>query len=251
MRGVTASLLLLGALVLNGEIRAASESTPLGLHTQQSRNAQSNSRSSVDADTGVNHAADWGLKPEEWVRYRQLMHGPVGIVSPNLDPLTALGIEARSDEERRHYAELQVRTEGRRVEKLLAYQRAYDEAWKRLFPALKPVRADESTLSSPTNVTARSEPGRFAVFVKAACPACDERVKALQASGRAFDLYMVGSLNDDSRIRQWAARVGIDPAKVRSHLITLNHDAGRWLSLSLPGGLPAVVREANGQWQRE
>ena len=46
-------------------------------------------------------AKDWGLEPEEWTRYRHLMQGPLGIYSPNLDPLTALGIEARTSDERR------------------------------------------------------------------------------------------------------------------------------------------------------
>lgn len=48
----------------------------------------------------------------------------------------------------------------------------------------------------------------------------------------------------------WAKRAQIDPARVRSSSITLSHDGGRWLSLGLPGDLPAVVREVNGQWQR-
>jgi len=52
-----------------------------------------------------------------------------------------------------------------------------------------------------------------------------------------------------ARIRDWAKRANVDPARVRSGGITLNHDGGRWLSLSLPGDLPAVVREVNGQWQ--
>src|SRR3546814_5294763 len=65
-------------------------------------------------------ARDWGLGTEEWTRYEELMDGPLGIYSPNLDPLSALGVEARSDEERRRYAELQVHAESRRVEKLLA-----------------------------------------------------------------------------------------------------------------------------------
>ena len=43
----------------------------------------------------------------------------------------------------------------------------------------------------------------------------------------------------------------IDPARVRAGSITLNHDGGRWLSLGLPGDLPAAVREVNGQWQRQ
>jgi hypothetical protein len=38
---------------------------------------------------------------------------------------------------------------------------------------------------------------------------------------------------------------------VRTRTITLNHDGGRWLSLGLPGELPAVVRQVNGQWQRQ
>ena len=46
------------------------------------------------------------------------MEGPLGIYSPNLDPLSALGVEARSDEERRRYAEMQVKAEARRVEGL-------------------------------------------------------------------------------------------------------------------------------------
>ena len=45
------------------------------------------------------HARDWGLSAEDWTRYRELMQGPLGVYSPALDPLTALGIEARSEED--------------------------------------------------------------------------------------------------------------------------------------------------------
>lgn len=87
------------------------------------------STSQIDQSHDEKLARDWGLRQEEWTRYRELMAGPLGIYSPNLDPLSALGTEARSDQERQHYAELQVQAEARRVDKLLAYQRAYDEAW--------------------------------------------------------------------------------------------------------------------------
>jgi integrating conjugative element protein (TIGR03759 family) len=89
------------------------------------------------------------------------------------------------------------------------------------------------------------------VFVKDACPACDQAALRLQAAGMEFDIYVVDSRADDARIRAWAQRIGIGPAKVRSGRITLNHDSGRWLSLGLPGDLPAVVRQVNGQWQRQ
>lgn len=196
------------------------------------------------------NARDWGLRLEEWTRYREVMRGPLGIFSPNLDPLTALGIEARSDEERRRYAELQVQVEARRVEKTLAYQRAYDAAWQRLHPGMQRVNLPGANqTSSATGVP--GDANRLAVFIKDGCAPCGQLVQQLQTSGAEFDLYMVGSRQDDARIRDWAKRARIDPTRVRSGSITLNHDAGRWLSLGLQGDLPAVVRQIGGEWQRQ
>ncbi|MBS0417979.1 MAG: TIGR03759 family integrating conjugative element protein [Proteobacteria bacterium] len=223
-------------------------------------------RPSSEQDLSAQSARDWGLTREEWVRYKQLMRGPLGIYSPTLDPLTALGTEARTDSERRHIAEVQVRMEAQRVEKLLAYQRAYDAAWKRIYPALPPFlepaqRPPNTPLSAAFQTGAtpmpgaspmpRAAPARLAVFVKEDCPVCDQRVKDLEGSGQAFDLYMIGTRGDDARIRAWATRLKIDPAKVRAGIITLNHDGGRWFSIGLPGSVPAVLHSVNGQWLRE
>jgi integrating conjugative element protein (TIGR03759 family) len=251
MKALPAAAILLGSLsmlMLLPPSKALAQSN----RAIESHITHSQAQSSVDAKLEEHLARDWGLKAEEWTRYRQIMQGPLGVYSPNLDPLSALGIEARSDEERRRYAELQVQAEGRRVEKLLAYQRAYGDAWKRLYPTLSPVSpsAPGAPTRAPMNVTAGAQE-RLAVFIKDNCTACEQRVKQLQGSGRAFDLYMVGSRQDDTRIRQWAARVGIDAAKVRDRTVTLNHDAGRWLSIGGHGELPAVVREVGGRWQRE
>jgi integrating conjugative element protein (TIGR03759 family) len=217
-----------------------------------SRIQQSEPRLSRDAALEERLARDWGIQPQEWARYRRLMQGPLGIYSPSLDPLTALGIEAQTSEERRRYAELQVRMEARRVEKILAYQRAYDAAWKRAYPTLPPVEsASASSPNTPRAPLPEDNDGRLAVFVKENCTSCAERVKQLQAAGRAFDLYLVGSRHEDARIRAWAAQVGIDPAKVRARTITLNHDEGRWLSIGGRGELPAVLKLIDGQWQPE
>ncbi|CAK0039102.1 integrating conjugative element protein%2C PFL_4693 family [Burkholderia pseudomallei] len=203
--------------------------------------ATSIERASPIAASDEVRAHAWGLDATEWSRYQQLMQGPLGIYSPNIDPLTALGIEARSDAERQHYAELQVRAEAQRVQKELVYQHAYDAAWKRLFPDQVPVRS----LTSPSRPdVSPAHTGRLAVFIKDDCPVCDARVRQLQASGTAFDIYMVGSRGDDARIRAWAQRVGIDPTRVRARTITLNHDAGRWLMLGGQGTLPAVLSDA-------
>lgn len=216
-----------------------------GVATAQTRAATSASATSIERGSPTAASDDararaWGLDATEWSRYQQLMQGPLGIYSPNLDPLTTLGVEARSDAERQHYAELQVRAEAQRVQKELAYQQAYDAAWKRLHPDLTPVR---SLTATPRPGASIAHAGRLAVFVKDDCPACDARVRQLQTSGAAFDIYMVGSHGDDARIRAWAQRVGIDPAKVRARTITLNHDAGRWLMLGGQGTLPVVLSD--------
>jgi integrating conjugative element protein (TIGR03759 family) len=234
--------LLLSALAL--------VSLDAGAQTQGSRENLSDVQTSGIAPLSNEQLArDWGLKPEEWTRYRQLMQGPLGVYSPNVDPLSALGIEAQSEDERQRYAELQVLAEARRVEKLLAYQRAYDIAWRKQFPGLLPVNLAGS--KPPTGLRAPQGSGRLALFVKADCPPCVRQIKSLQSAGTAFDLYLVGSRQDDSRIRRWARQVGLEPTKVRDRIITLNHDGGHWLSLGLPGELPALVREVNGQWQRQ
>jgi len=193
-------------------------------------------------------ARDWGLEPDEWARYQRLMAGPLGMLSPHLDPLTVLGIEARSEAEREHYAQLEVRVEGERVARILEYQRAYDSAWKRLYPHLQPVQFPPT---SPQPQLARViAPSRLAVFVKEPCSACEATIKTLQAQGRSFDIYMVG-LEDDAQLRSWAIRVDLSAAKVRARAITLNHDEGRWLAIGDASSLPAVLTQVNGQWQRE
>lgn len=211
-------------------------------YTQASVTQQSELQFSKEKNHDHQLAHAWGLKTEEWQRYRQLMEGPLGIYSPGLDPLTALGIEARSVQERERYAELQVRTEAQRVEKILSYQRAYDAAWQRLAPQLPRVSL---TANSPVQQTSR-----LAVFVRANCQPCIQQIKQLQAQNTAFDIYVVGK-QSDGELRAWAGRAGIDPEQVRTHLITLNHDAGRWQKLGISGDLPAILRKVNTQWQRQ
>lgn len=194
-------------------------------------------------------AQAWQLSTEEWDRYRNLMQGPLGIYSPNLDPLSALGIEARSTEERQRYALLQVQTEATRVEKLLAYQRAYDDAWAQQFPGQ--LRINLSEIEVPPLASPLQAAERLAVFVRADCRRCEQQVQRLQTTNSAFDVYVVDSQQDDRRIRQWALDVGIDAGKVRDRRITLNHDNGRWQSLGVAGELPAIVHRVDGQWVRQ
>lgn len=191
--------------------------------------------------TTTEQAQRWGLTSEEWSHYEQLKLGERGIWSPGLDPLTTLGIEATTDTKRQKYADLLVEKEYQRVEKELAFQRAYDAAWKRHFPELTPVAIGDS-------VQATSDNSRLAVFVRDNCAPCESRLKTLLHSPHPLDIYLVDSQNDDTRLRRWAVTQQIDIERVKKHDITLNHDAGRWLEIG-QAKMPAVLEKQGAQWQ--
>ncbi|WP_458127749.1 TIGR03759 family integrating conjugative element protein [Pseudomonas sp. Z2-11] len=204
-----------------------------------------NTQSAPLGRSNSEQATNWGLTEQEWTRFEKIQAGPRGFWSPNLDPLTALGVEAETDQERQRYAELQVALEAKRAERELAYQNAYTAAWAKLFPGLLPIQG----MASPPPANSSVAP-RQALFVEDNCAACNAQAKLLQSSDMAFDIYLVGSQGEDERVRSWARQAGIDPANVQRRQITLNHDRGRWFSLGAPGPLPATLQQVNGQWQR-
>lgn len=187
--------------------------------------------------TARSQAEQWGLTHEEWSRFEAHKLSERGIWSPSLDPLTLLGVEATSDAERQRYAELLVEKEYQRIEKELAFQRAYDAAWKRRFPDLMPVSTKE-TVKKDT---------RLAVFVRENCLACDMQLKTLLKGGNPLDIWLVGSADDDTRLKRWAQTQGIDPERVKKREITLNHDGGRWLHYG-QGRMPTVLEKQGDTW---
>ncbi|AZC39451.1 TIGR03759 family integrating conjugative element protein [Pseudomonas chlororaphis] len=245
---ITAIGSLIGLFLFSQNLLAATNLAP---RPSIQDSVETQSQASTQNAGQMELARKWGLSSQEWSRYQALMEGPRGTYSPGLDPLTALGIEARSADERRRYAELQVQAERQRIEKELAYQRAYDQAFSRLYPNEKVIQISSAPSSTATGQSALKSDGRLAIFVRDNCLPCFTQVKELQAQKQAFDLYFVGSQGDDEHIRRWAAIARIDPSAVRNRQITLNHDGGRWLGIGLGGDLPAVVREVNGKWQRQ
>ena len=64
----------------------------------------------------------WALSEDEWRRYRLLMQGVRGSVSPaTLSPIEVLGIHARDTQERRRYAEQWARMMREDAERILAF----------------------------------------------------------------------------------------------------------------------------------
>ncbi|HIG3497130.1 TPA: TIGR03759 family integrating conjugative element protein [Klebsiella pneumoniae] len=214
--------------------------------TVRTSSAQSSISTLQESSTGVlsaqQQAQQWGLSDSDWSRYQTLMKGDRGIMSPGLDPLTALGVETDNSAERRRLAELWVRHEYQRSEKELAFQREINAAWLRLYPETLAVN-----MGSNAAGIAHDTQGRLALFVKENCSRCDARLAAVLADDRPVDIYLVGG-NSDEAIRTWAIRHNIPVEKVRSRQITLNHDGGLWLRYG-QGQMPVILQQGENGWQ--
>lgn len=187
-------------------------------------------------------AQQWGLSDSDWSRYQMLMKGDRGIMSPGLDPLTALGVETDNSAERRRLAELWVKHEYQRTEKELAFQRDVNAAWLRLYPETLAVNMGANAAG-----IAHDTQGRLALFLKENCSRCDARLAAVLADNRAVDLYLVGIDSDDG-LRAWAVKHNIPVEKVRSRQITLNHDNGLWFRYGM-GQMPVILQQGESGWQ--
>lgn len=238
---IISAVILLGGCLMSAPLAAAQSvsGTTQPVQIEAGKSAESQTQSLQY------EAQEWGLSTEEYARFEVLMKGRRGIQSPGLDPLTTLGIEARSDEERRRLAEKWVQQEFARAEKELAFQREVDAAWKRLYGHVLPV-----SLGTAGRVVQGTAQRRQALFVQAEnCTACDARLASLLAGKQPFDIYVLGTKGDDNRLRAWARQKNIPAERVRKREITLNHDGG----LSLQYGLtttPVVMQQLpDGRWR--
>ena len=181
-------------------------------------------------------AAVWNLSAEDWTRYEELMAGRRGAWSPDADPLLVLGAHARTESERRRFAEAFVLAEHARVEGELAFERAVQAAWTRLFPG-------RPRLAAPAGGLSGAAVERYALVLDRDCGDCGRRVRSYFENGAPVDVYVRGAA-DDADLRAWAAEQAVDPGAVRAGLLTLNHGDG-----APPGAAGAVwARTAGSGW---
>lgn len=200
-------------------------------NVDQSRYQYSDEQQSQSEKSDTKEYEVWGLTRQDWKAYQNLMQGHRGLLSPNLDPITALGVEAETRIERRRLAEIHVLFEKERVEKEFAFQREVDQAWNRLYP--KAVMFDMEKIEQAQKQKESSyddHKGRLLFFTTVSnCAECDSALTALLKqvdAGRELDIF-IESATSDAQIRDWAKMHHIAPEKVRARTITLNHEKGK------------------------
>lgn len=200
---------------------------------------------SQNKDTATVEAKRWGLSEKEWSTYQEIMLGQGRYFWPDADPITVLGIYAKTDAEREHYAEMLAIQEYQLQKRFLLLNEAYLAAAKRLVgdePVLDMAKFDRyfdrgmgGRTTVPASTFGEGIGSRIVLFVSADCAGCTdyyERVRRLQSFGVVLDIYFVGTTED--QIIAWARERGIDPALVRQGTITLNRDDGNYARYGKP-----------------
>ncbi|NIB44037.1 TIGR03759 family integrating conjugative element protein [Pseudomaricurvus alkylphenolicus] len=203
----------------------------------------------------------WGLGNIEWQRYRSLMQGIRGSVSPStLSPIEVLGIHARTPTERRRYARMWAKMMREDAERILTFQLAYDTAQQELYPGTSLINADKLAQLKQTTTPKPQEEwqaeDRLLFFTQTDCSICDvlwDRLRSRLDSIRGIDVYFLDvAAGEEPRIRSWAADRQLDPAWLKERRVTLNIDGGllKKLSDSLdfdPSERPRVLRRRDEQ----
>lgn len=235
-------------------LTAAALALPLNAQSLPAQQGGTTPLGSQTATTQVNYSAwrdydrtQWDLTDADWTRYEEIMRGPRGVWSPNLDPLTALGVEARTSEERQRYAELVVMQEEKRAGKELEFTRAYAAAWAKLYPNAP--LFDTSLLPGAPDPNAPAnrpfEMGdRIVLFIDTKCTACRTIIDQVvdHTSGLLYphlDVYVLDATQE--QVQSWARNTQLRMAPIERGLMTLNLDEGLLQRLEKKAGVAAPV----------
>ena len=189
---------------------------------------------SVGTEASNYQSKIWNISTDDWIRYEQIMQVEGQYLWKDIDPITVLGLNARSASERNRYAEKLAKLEFTNAQKVILLDRAYNKAFHELYGKLPVVdpsklnigRAKASLLSVPKTSVKTEFGDRYIAFVNTQCSTCNRMVEQVLGSlqlGVSLDIHF----KKDSRqaITQWANKQGISAESVEVGTVTLNPDS--------------------------
>ncbi len=200
--------------------------------------------------TELHEAKVWGLTAEEEKRYLKLLKNKSKIYyeGRNLTPVDVLGLNAQSDAERIHFAELSAKHEALKVAQNIAWNNAFHEAYKRLFEDIPVVGDFDPAPYSPHAyrplnlsqgevlylfVESKDQVQTILMILKDAI---------LETPNTTLHLFFLNM--NDTDIQNWAKRYEIPPSLVKQRRITLNQGQLVYDALPVPKqATPLLVQE--------
>lgn len=190
-------------------------------------------------DVQKHEAKVWQLTDAEEKRYIQLMQSRSGVYYQGLrmSPIDILGLNARDDAEREHFADLAAKQEAQKVAQNIAWNNAFYQAYNKFFKDVPVVGDfDPSPYSPYAHQPIQLKPGeRLYLFVKA-----DDAVKTIlmqlvdaviRTPNTQLNLLFIDM--DSDAIQLWANRQQIPLALVNSQQVTLNDGKPQYDALTL------------------
>lgn len=203
----------------------------------------------------------WGLSQDEEKRYVALMQNRSGYYynqqKNQVSPVEVLGFNARTDQARARYAEMDAKQQFQHTAKYFAYNAAYIKASSELKAKLKlPVLRPFNTAKfSPFNYQPMAlKPGDHLVLftglqdeVKPITSALIESIE--RVPNLHLQVYFVGHGITKAQIEHWALAQNIPVNYVTNHQISLNFNQGQWARVNTTRHLPVLLLKRGGQTQ--
>lgn len=190
-------------------------------------------------DTQRLDAKVWGLTEQEESRYLQLMQSRSAIYYKDLrmTPVDVLGLNARTDNERRHFAELAARQEAQKVAQNIAWNNAFYQAYNELFKDVPVIGNFDPSPYSPYAHQPLSllEGEQLYFFIRPDDAVTTVLLQLIDAINRTQNtrLHLLFLDMDSDAIQLWANRHQIPISLVTSQQITLSAGEQQYAALSL------------------
>ncbi|WP_028389157.1 TIGR03759 family integrating conjugative element protein [Legionella fairfieldensis] len=212
-----------------------------GLSTYQDDITADQGMDDLTLDSKALHEAQvWGLSVEEEKRYLALMKNRSAFFYEglHLTPIDILGLNARNDAERTHFAQLAAHIEAQKVAQNLAWNQAFYKAYNTLFEGQTVIDSDfdprpySPVSHTPVQLKAGDE---LFLFIRLEDSAQSMAMMlsdaVLKYPGTRLHFMILKA--DNAAIQALAHRFGLAHELVQKGLITLNHGELHYESLSL------------------
>ncbi len=162
----------------------------------------------------------WGLTAQEWQRYLIVKEGPIGQLNDKMNPLLALAMAAKTDQEAMEYIEKFVDIRKELTDRTLHIARLYPKVFFEKYD-IAPI--DQSKLGLD-EATIRST-DKFILVTTADCPNCIRAAKNAIIKTRVFpsnelQLYLQDTTSNDKLV-SWAKEV-VPPEDLESGRVWIN-----------------------------
>lgn len=193
------------------------------------------------------------LTQVEWQNYQRAIEIYGKDYFGKYTPPEILGILAKSEADRKHFADIAARLEHDKVANELEFQRAFTNAARKFYanePVIKPINTMAFTpvsnsLFSKAQNSKLSSGDHLAWFVDVNSYGSSNDMSALinkikMVSGTVLDIYCMNAKTDQD-IQVFAKKLNVPMDLVSTNQITLNRDHGQFAKTVGHGQLPTLV----------